>query len=69
VKANSNGELVFSSGRELYANNGIIGIDEAGDTFGGYDGSLEYLDDPLTKEERKELSEYMIERWKKYASE
>ena len=63
--------IKFRNGREEYANLGIIGIRQEGNEFlisGGYDeGIIDELDMPLTKEERVELSQYMIAQWKLFA--
>lgn len=61
-------EIIFeTTGRRAYANNGIIGIDRHGVVSDGYDGSFIEYDNP-TKEEKKELALFMIERWKKYGN-
>jgi hypothetical protein len=63
--------IIFeTTGREVYANNRIIGIDHAGRVSDGYDGGfIEYAyDEPVTKEERLELAMYMIARWTRYAN-
>ena len=63
-------EYVLTSGRRVYANNGIIGIDHAGDIWEGYDGELSAGYDakactPLTftDAERSEIADAMIARW------
>lgn len=60
------------SGREFYANGNIIGIDDNGRVFEGYDGNFndEFSDesDPLTQAEREELSGIMMERWRRFAT-
>jgi len=59
--------LIFSTGRKVYANSGIIGIGFGGGITEGYDGGLNDRD--WTPAERVELAEYMIEQWKRYATE
>lgn len=56
----------FKSGREVYSNNGIIGIDPELNTFEGYDGGLGAWGNEFTQEERQELALYMIELWTMY---
>lgn len=56
--------IKLATGRELYANRGIVGIDAEGNAFEGYDSGLS--DAPLTLDERREIAEMMIERWRKY---
>lgn len=58
-----NDEIALSS-RKFYANQNIVGIDDKGDVFEGYDGGLEY--ERFTAEERRELAQLMIERWRKF---
>jgi len=55
---------VILGGKLYYANNGIIGIGPDGATFGGYDDSFGWSG--LTKDEKIELAELMIERWTNY---
>lgn len=65
------------TGREIYANHCIIGINPDLDVYEGYDGYIETSEDapliesgdtiPLTPEERRELSDMMIALWKKFA--
>lgn len=58
------------SGREFYANNGIIGIDARLQISEGYDGMISIFDeedhDAITKEEATELANFMINLWTKY---
>ena len=67
--------FVLDSGREVYANNGIVGMDPNGNVFEGYDGVIEYIDPDeyaefnrprFTPEERKELAGHMVALWKKW---
>lgn len=62
--------IIFNSGKERYANFGIIGISPRGGVFGGYDDSFWYSEcdesEELTTEERIELAKYMILEWQKF---
>lgn len=58
-------EYTFSSGRRVCSNLGIIGISPNLELFEGYDGRLGGCH-KLTKEDRIELADYMIERWGKF---
>jgi hypothetical protein len=54
------------SGREFYANNGIIGMAPSADYVSeGYDGGIGKAGD-FTAEERAELADYMIARWQAF---
>lgn len=62
--------VILSTGREMYAHGGIIGLgpdcsypDQLVASY-GYDGGLE---EDFTPEERQEIAEYMINLWKKWA--
>jgi len=63
---------IFESGRYRPANCGIIGIDENLSVSQGYDGDFydddteEYQEEKLSKEDLKELADFMIERWSKF---
>ncbi len=70
-----NGIQLESTGRIIYANRGIIGVDPNGDVFGGYDDEVwaagiqkewDEDDPPFTREERIELADYMIGLWTAY---
>lgn len=66
----------ISTGKEFYANRGILGLNiEEDKVFGSYlydgydgfnwtDGSKNSLE--LTQEERKEIADYMINLWKQW---
>lgn len=54
-------QIVFSSGKEVYANNGIVGVSPSGNLSEGYDGGID--EDRLTKEEWEELCDYMSKFW------
>ena len=77
----SGSEIILSSGRKIYANQNIVGIDDQGELFEGYDGtiswpSLDYQeaalraqhdgDWQLTSDDMRELCDIMIARWQKY---
>ena len=60
-----------STGRRLYANNGILGLgpEENGqvdEVSEGADGGFEPWDPPLSPIERAELGYYMVARWIKW---
>jgi hypothetical protein len=63
------GDMVkFRSGREEYANLGIVGLSPDGNASGGYnDAFAGYADGELTKAERAELAAYMIQEWAAFA--
>ena len=60
--------FVFSTGKEIYANRGIIGLSEPGkygwEVSEGYDGGIEI--DDLTEGEKIELADYMISLWQRF---
>ncbi len=59
--------FALPSGRTFYANQGIIGIDPGGSISQGYDGGLEPSGEgDFTPDERRQLAEMMIERWRKF---
>jgi hypothetical protein len=63
--------MVFSTGRKINTNSGIIGIDAKGNIFEGYDGELTVRDDVLNADglnriERRELADYMIDLWRMF---
>jgi hypothetical protein len=72
-------EVVFTSGRRIEANRGIIGINEYLEIAEGYDGPIEAAEadceNPLaalpegrlTPDECAELAVIMIERWRRFA--
>lgn len=52
----------LSTGRPLYANNGIVGLDvKNGGVFTGYDDDLSPRQ--WTVEERREFADFMIAAW------
>lgn len=63
-------DIVFEcSGRREYANNGILGIADAGTdepyVSEGYDGGFGKASD-FTSEERHELADYTIALWQRF---
>lgn len=66
-------KYVLSSGREFYANLGILGIDPRGDVSQGYDGGLRLdsvgMEDDFTPEERREIADFAMAAWEKFAAE
>lgn len=58
------------SGRSLSVFMSVVGINDKGDTYTGFDDGLRvdapYPDSKLTPGERQELAQVMIDRWKKY---
>lgn len=70
-----NDKVIFSTGKEKYANCGIIGLSPEMTISEGYDGGFHsqresWMDDEdfdgLTKAEQIELAEYMIAAWMKF---
>lgn len=63
-------EIKLHNGKVLYANQGIIGIDENLELYHGYDGSFpEYFDASdgvLIKAEQIEVANIAIQRWKEF---
>ena len=59
--------MVLSSGRSVYANCGIVGIDPDGNVSEGYDGGLAPDGEgDFTEDERRELAAYMVSRWREW---
>lgn len=63
----TNDGLRFSTGKEIYCSGGIVGIDPENCITQGSDSGLD--EDELTPEERVELAEFMIARWKQYSDQ
>jgi hypothetical protein len=64
-----NDELVFSTGKRIYANRCIIGLSDDVDeeycrVSYGYDGGI--AEENLTASEKIELADYMITLWTDY---
>lgn len=57
-------ELVFSSGRRVYVNNGEIALGESLYVGYGSDGGVD--DAEFTPDERVELAKFMIDLWSEY---
>jgi hypothetical protein len=63
--------IIFSSGRSVYANLGIIGLSPTLELSYGYDGSIDWPpyethSDSLTVEDMKELADYMVGQWTRF---
>lgn len=67
-------DLVFSTGRKIYANNGVVGINDELEVREGYDGYIQGAWDndgingersPWTPAKQAELCDYMIDIWQK----
>jgi len=58
-----NNEYKLSTGKTFYANNGIIGISPDLCISEGYDGGI---DGEFTQSEKKEISEFMIDLWRRH---
>lgn len=68
--------ILLPSGREFYANCGIVGISAEGEVTEGYDGGVPGADgdsldgyDNWSPVECRELADLMITRWQAYRSE
>ncbi|MGA2412382.1 MAG: hypothetical protein ABSG46_18605 [Candidatus Binataceae bacterium] len=57
----------LSTGTEIYANRGFVGISENMELSEGYDGCIDA--DHLTLEERHELADYMISLWQRWRAQ
>ena len=58
-------EYRLRSGRRFYAHGGVLGMDDEGAGITeGWDGGV---DQAFTARERKEIAEYMVVRWRKWA--
>ena len=71
-------ELILSTGAKVSANCGLISLSSDGMIYEGYDGQITYKkffsgpndwETTLTNNERLEIAEHMIARWKDYAEE
>jgi len=63
--------VTFSTGKQAYANNGIIGLSPSGQVMDGSDGAFQLTGEldfrnGLTESEKVELADYMIESWTRY---
>ena len=63
-------EYIFNSGKTASANCGIIGLSPELEVSDGYDGLFHCYDKEnaceLTKEDKIELADYMINQWQKF---
>ena len=57
-------DITLSTGKTVYANRGIIGLDPEGDITYGYDG--DFSSDKLSKEEKMEIADYQVKLWTSY---
>ena len=62
-------DVIFSTDKVVYANNGIIGLSEPDEQYGwsifqGYDGGIDHNE--LTKSEKNELADYMMNLWQQF---
>ena len=53
--------IIFADGKKMYADEGCISVDNAGEICTGYSDGV--MPGDLTDQEKWELSRYMIERW------
>lgn len=60
----------FASGREEYAHHGIFGLTKKLELTEGYDSFVQYYEDndELTADEKVDLAEFMIARWREWAA-
>lgn len=62
-------KICFSTGKDIHANNGIIGITKDLSVWEGYDGVIYDEDDyetELSRQEKVELADLMISLWKEF---
>ena len=59
-----NDTVTFSTGRQVYANGGIIGLAPNLEVTEGYDGDIAF--EQFSSEECIELAEYMIGQWQRF---
>lgn len=57
---------VLSTGKVFRANAGAISLGPDNEILEGYDGPVEWDDTTLEPSERREIAEYMIQRWTAY---
>jgi len=67
MKINGDTVTFETTGRDEYANHGIIGI-AGGMVYGGYDAELIHPR-RLTAEERNELADFMVAQWERFRQE
>ena len=67
MKMIDNDSYILNTGKKIYANKGLISIDNEGNIYEGYDGELDIKEYNLfTKQERREIAKFMINKWKRY---
>lgn len=62
-------DIIFSTGKKVYVNGGIIGIDPEFDISGGYDQGIyssEANCEELSKVELIELADFMVLQWQAF---
>ena len=64
----SEDRITLPSGKSFHANHGLVGINSKLEVSEGYDGMLDDYDNYLSPQERRELSEYMIDLWRKFGA-
>lgn len=57
----------LSTGKEFYANCGILGLAPDGDVTEGYDGTVAGRSE-FTPDERREIADVMIKAWKEWGN-
>lgn len=68
----SGNKFRLSTGREIRANKGFVGINDRLEVAEGYDGPIEGLrnidgpQDTWSESERAELADYMIDLWQRF---
>ncbi len=69
MRVDEHGNIIFSSGRYLSPNCGIVGLSHDGMLAGGYDQMENTTGDEaedLSDRDLVELSDIMIERWQRF---
>lgn len=66
MKIKPDGVVFETTGREVYANHGTIGINPELSISQGYDGGFGSTRPALNKAEKEELSKYMIGLWSEF---
>ena len=66
------GTIRLTTGRECDANRSIVGIDDEGNVYDGYDGTVDVDGDPVdgdgawSNEDKRALADLMIARWQAF---
>jgi len=77
VKVNGS-EIIFSTGKTMSVNGGIIGLSEPTKEYGwevtgGWDDAIDcdsmFKEDRLTKSEKIELVDYMVGLWQRFKND